>query len=39
MRESDWDLICAEHLGQRPSVPHQQAGRMTAHDGEAGITP
>jgi hypothetical protein len=31
-RQTDWDPIRGLHQGQRPSVPHQKAGHMTAPD-------
>jgi hypothetical protein len=30
VRANDWDPICEKHYGQRPCVPHKQAGHMTA---------
>src|SRR6266498_4773902 len=36
-RQTDWDPIRGFHQGQRPQVPRQQAGHMTAPD-RSGIT-
>jgi len=32
VQANDWHLIRAEHWGQRPHLPHQQAGHVTAPD-------